>query len=127
MSWPEITAIIGAVSGLLAVFGGGIYLGQINTKINTLWSLWLDTVSAKYLIKGSSNPGPVSAIILSDRIKSEVASILSRQGLRPGRDLRPQVVQIMRPKIMEYAEQNNIPLDELLAALSAFVMRSCGR
>jgi len=124
MSWPEITAIIGAVSGLLAVFGGGIYLGRLNTKVDILWTLWLDTVSAKYRIKGPSNPGPSSTIILSDRMKSEAASIMSREGLRPGRDLRPQVAQIMRPKIMEYAEQNNIPLDEVLAALSDFVLQS---
>lgn len=128
MDWQGITAIIGAVSGLLAVFGGGIYLGQLHTKVDTLWTMWLEATASRHHDRGlylESSPRkltPEALSLLPKPVKDDIVRMAARRRISREKDLRPRIIQgLGLARLTELARANGATLEEIITVVGVYI------
>lgn len=131
MNWEGITAIIGALAGLIAILGLVYNLGKMNTKIEILWDAFkaqaLQSTKKRGTMESSSeyHLTQKGQDMIPPSLKDEIKLLAQKKRLNPGKAQTFEIVKMLGgvPRLAEEAEKLDIDIQEMIVMVETYIRK----
>lgn len=134
MDWQGITAIIGALAGLIAILGLVYNLGRMNTKIDILWDAF-KAQALRNTMKGGTMESssdyhltPKGRDMIPSSLKDEIKLLAQKKRINPGKVQTFQIVKMLGgvSRLAEEAEKLDIDIQEMIVMVETYIHKHLG-